>query len=64
MVHGKGVVDGKPLPEGAVVTILAREARETTLVVSTELEAVRKAKLVEANRGDTVTADEPLVRLR
>jgi len=29
VVNGKVVVDGDPLPEGAVVTILAREADET-----------------------------------
>ena len=38
VVGGKIIFEGDPLPEGAVVTILARETRETFEVPS-ELEA-------------------------
>ena len=56
-------IDGEPLPDGAVVTVLAREADETF-----ELDAAAEAELLqsiaEADRGDTITADEVLRALR
>jgi len=63
VVAGKIVVEGEPLPDGAVVTVLAREADE-----SFELDAVAEAELLEsiaeADRGDTVPADEVMRALR
>jgi hypothetical protein len=57
VVSGKIVVDGEPLPDGAVVTVLARDADETF-----ELDAAAEAELLEsiaeADRGDMVPADE------
>jgi len=62
VVNGQVVVDGDPLPEGAVVTILARD--EQTFEVPPELEEELLASLAEADRGDTVPAEEVLRRLR
>ena len=63
VVNGKVVVDGDPLPEGAVVTILAREADET-FEVPPELEAALQESIAQADRGETISADEPIERLR
>ena len=63
VVGGKIVVEGDPLPEGAVVTVLAREADET-FEVPTELEAELLASIAEAERGETIAAEELLKRLR
>ena len=63
VVNGKVVVDGDPLPEGAVVTILAREADET-FEVPPELEAALQESIAQADRGETISADELIERLR
>ena len=63
VVDGKIVIDGDALPEGTVVTILARESEETFLVPP-ELEADLLASIAEADRGETVSADEVLQSLR
>lgn len=63
VVGGKVVVEGAPLPEGAVVTVLAREADET-FVVPPDLEADLLESIAEADRGETTSADELLERLR
>ena len=63
VVGGKIVIDGDPLPEGAVVTILAREEHET-FVVPPEMEAELLESIAEADRGETISADELLRRLR
>ncbi len=63
VVDGKVVVRGEPLPEGTVVTVLAREASER-FEVPAELEPELLASLAEADRGETVSADEVLARLR
>ena len=63
VVDGKVVVEGDPLPEGAVVTILAREADET-FEVSPELEAELLESIAQADRGETISAEEMLERLR
>ena len=63
VIGGKVVVEGEPLPEGAVVTILAREADET-FEVPAELEAELLESIAEADRGDTISAEELLDRLR
>lgn len=60
---GRVEVEGEPLPEGAVVTVLAREADETF-----ELDQAAEAELLEsigeADRGQTVAADVVLRALR
>ena len=62
-IGGNIVFEGEPLAEGAVVTILAREAGET-FEVPPELEAELLASIAEADRGDTITADALVERLR
>jgi len=63
VVNGKVVIEGEPLPEGAVVTILAREADET-FEVPPELEAELSDSIAEADRSETISADELIERLR
>ena len=63
VINGKIIVEGEPLPEGMVVTILVREAQET-FEVPPELEAELLDSIAEADRGDTISADELLQRLR
>jgi hypothetical protein len=52
VVGGKVVVEEDPLPEGAVVTVLAREADET-FEVPPELEAELLESIAQADRGET-----------
>jgi hypothetical protein len=63
VVGGKVVVEGEPLPEGAVVTILAREADET-FEIPPELEVELLESIAQADRGETISAKEMLERLR
>ena len=63
MVSGHVVVEGESLPEGLLVTVLAREADETF-----ELDATQEAELLEsiaeADRGELIPAEEVLRKLR
>jgi hypothetical protein len=63
VVNGKVVVEGEALPEGAMVTILVREADET-FEVPPELEAELLESIAEADRGETISAAELIERLR
>jgi hypothetical protein len=63
VVGGKIVVEGVPFVEGATVTILARDDAET-FEVSELQEAELLAAIDEADRGETISADEHLRRLR
>jgi len=63
VIGGKIVIEGDPLPEGTVVTILARE-REETILASAELEAELQASLSELDRQETVPAEVLLRRIR
>lgn len=63
VIGGKIVVSGEPLPEGTAVTILAREASES-FEVPPELEADLLESTAQADRGETISADEALRRLR
>ncbi len=63
VVGGKVVVEGDPLPEGAIVTIVAREVDET-FEVPPELEVELLESIAQADRGETISADELLERLR
>lgn len=63
VVDGKVVIEGASLPEGMVVTILARESGET-FEIPPELEAELQASIEEAERGETITAAELFERLR
>lgn len=63
VVGGNIVIEGEPLPEGAIVTVLAREGEETF-----ELDPVTEAELLEsiaeADRGELISAEDVLRRLR
>lgn len=63
VVGGKVVVEGAPLPEGAIVTVLAREPNET-FAVPADMEAELLESIAQADRGETLSADELLGRLR
>jgi hypothetical protein len=60
---GKVVVEGDPLPEGATVTTLAREADET-FEIPPELEGELLESIAQAERGETISAEEVLKHLR
>lgn len=63
VIGGKVVNQGEALPEGTVVTIVAREPTER-FVIPPELEPELQASLAEAERGETISADRLLGRLR
>ena len=63
VVAGKIIVDGEPLPDGTVVTVLSREGDETfTLDPAAEAELLES--MAEGDRGETVPADNVLRALR
>lgn len=59
VVAGRIVLEGEPLPDGAVVTVLARDRDE-----SFELDAAAEAELLlsiaEADRGELIPAEDVL----
>jgi hypothetical protein len=63
VVSGHIVLEGEPLPDGSVVTVLAREIDE-----SFELDAMAEAELLlslaEADRGELIPAEEVLQTFR
>jgi hypothetical protein len=63
VVSGHVIVEGESLPDGLLVTVLAREADE-----SFELDADQEAELLEsiaeADRGELIPAEEVLRMLR
>lgn len=63
VVNGKVVVEGALLPEGMIVTILARESDES-FDIPADLLAELQASEEEADRGETITAAELFERLR
>jgi hypothetical protein len=62
VVEGKVVVDGPRLPEGAVVAVLARD--EESFDLPADLEPEIDAALAEVERGELLSLDEVLRRLR
>lgn len=56
VVSGQIVVEGEPLPDGAIVTVLTRDVEE-----SFDLDAATEAELLlsiaEADRGELIPAD-------
>jgi stringent starvation protein B len=62
VVGGKVQVDGVTLPEGAVVTILTRE-HGAGFTLSIEEENDLLESIAEADRGETISAEELFVRL-
>lgn len=63
VVGGKVVVDNGSLDEGAVVTVIARDADEA-FDLSAEGEATLLVSIAEADRGDVIPAATVLERLR
>lgn len=62
VISGKVVVEGEPLEEGAVVTVLAPEDNET-FELNPEAEAALLAAIDEGERGEIVSGDEVLRKL-
>ncbi|MEA2240114.1 MAG: hypothetical protein QOC81_4838 [Thermoanaerobaculia bacterium] len=62
VVHGQIVYEGE-LPEGADITLIAREDEET-FEVSPELRAVLLESIAQCERGETISADELLREMR
>jgi len=63
VVSGRIVVEGEPLQEGCTVTIIAPEADEA-FVLDAEAEASLLAAIAEADRGETITGEELMNKLR
>ena len=63
VIGGKVVVEGFPLAEGSVVTVLSREPEEP-FVLSAEDEDVLVAAIAEIENGEFVSAEELLESLR
>ena len=61
-VGGKVVVDGAPLEEGASVTVLAKDSANG-FTLSPEEEAELLLSIAEADRGETIAAEEVLKKL-
>jgi hypothetical protein len=63
VVSGQIVLEGEPIPEGSLVTVLARELDE-----SFELDATAEAELLlslaEADRGELISAEDVLRAFR
>jgi hypothetical protein len=62
VVGGKVVVDGSPLEEGTSVTVLARDD-ESGFTLSPAEEAELLLSIAEADRGETISAEEVLEKL-
>ena len=63
IVDGKVVLEGEPLTEGSVVTVVAREDDET-FDVSPEEEQALLAAIAQAERGEVVSWEQLRKRLR
>jgi hypothetical protein len=57
VVGGKVVMEGEPLPEGLVVTVVAREDDETFEVTPEDEEALLAA-IAQAERGEVVSWEQ------
>ena len=63
VVGGKVVVEGVPLVEGSIVTVLSREV-DAPFVLTTQDEEELVAAMAEISRGEFVPAEELLESLR
>lgn len=63
VVRGKVVLEGEPLAEGSVVTVLATDDDETFDVSPNEEQALLEA-IAQADRGEVVSWEELQERLR
>jgi hypothetical protein len=62
VVDGKVVVEGEPLEEGAVVTVLSADDDES-FAVSPEQEQALRLAIAEADRGEGIEAEAFLEHL-
>ena len=63
VIDGKIVVEGESLAEGAKVTVVLREDEES-FDLTPEQEEELRASIAEIERGEYITGDELLERLR
>jgi len=63
IVGGKVILDGEPLAEGSVVTVVAREDDET-FDVSPEDERALVAAIAQAERGEVISWEQLREQLR
>ena len=63
VVEGKVVLEGEPLAEGSVVTVVAREDNDT-FDVDPEEERALMAAIAQADRGQVVSWEELREQLR
>ena len=63
VVGGKVVLEGVALPEGTVVTVLAKGS-EATVRLPPDLQAELEGALEEADREEGISGDELLEKLR
>ena len=62
VTSGKVVIEGSPLPEGEVVTVLAREPGEE-FVLTPEQESFLTESAEQARRREVISGDEMLRRI-
>jgi hypothetical protein len=63
VIAGRIVIEGEPLEEGCTVTVIAPEGDEA-FVLDSEAEASLLAAIAESDRGETITAEQLLSKLR
>ncbi len=63
VVAGRIVVEGEPLEEGSTVTVLAPE-RDETFALDPQAETALLAAMAEADRGEVITGEKLLDKLR
>jgi hypothetical protein len=63
VVAGRIVIEGEPLEEGSTVTVLAPE-RDEAFVLDSEAEASLLAAMAEGDRGEVITGEQLLDKLR
>ena len=63
VVAGKILVEGEPLPDGSVVTVLARDADET-FELGADAEAELLLSITEADQGRIIPSEQVLRALR
>jgi hypothetical protein len=62
VVGGKVVVEGLDLAEGETVTVLTQESEQEVFLSAEDEEQLLEA-IAEADRGDTISAEELFARL-
>ena len=62
VVAGKVIVEGVELPEGSAVTVVTPEPHDEVRVTADE-EAELLEAIAEADRGETISAEELFARL-